>query len=106
MTWRKRKEDLKVVNSFELLESSSNDAGLVLLVDAICILELDHPLAGDELDAGRKSRDLDDMPAVHLLERGILKSQRNFPEHSIRSVESVLILVRLCVSCRDLCWVG
>jgi hypothetical protein len=40
---------LKVVNSFELLESSNNDAGLVLLVDAVCILELDHPLAGDEL---------------------------------------------------------
>jgi len=97
---------LKVVNSFELLESSSNDAGLVLLVDAICILELDHPLAGDELDAGRKSRDLDDTPAAHLLERMILKSQRSFPEHSIRSVESVLILERLCVSIRDLCRVG
>jgi len=89
-----------------LLESSSNDAGLVLLVDAICILELDHPLAGDELDAGRQSRDLDDTPAAHLLERMILKSQRSFPVHSIRSIESVLILERLCVSSRDLCWVG
>jgi hypothetical protein len=77
---------LKVVNSFALLESSSNDAGLVLLVDVICILELDHPLARDELDAGRKGRDLDDTPAAHLLERMILKSQRSFPEHSIRSM--------------------
>ena len=97
---------MKVVNSFALLESSSNDAGLVLLVDAICILELDHPLAGDKLDAGRKSRDLDDTPAAHLLERMTLKSQRSFPVHSIRSIESVLILERLCVSSRDLCWVG
>ncbi len=56
---------MKVVNSFALLESSSNDAGLVLLVDAVCILELEHPLTGDELDAGRKSRDLDDTPAAH-----------------------------------------
>ncbi len=47
-----RREALKVVNSFALLESSSNDAGLVLLVDTVCILELEHPLAGDELDAG------------------------------------------------------
>jgi hypothetical protein len=46
---------LKVVNSFALLESSSNDAGLVLLVDAVCILELEHPLVENELDAGRKS---------------------------------------------------
>ena len=46
---------MKVVNSFALLESSSNDAGLVLLVDAVCILELEHPLAENELDAGRKS---------------------------------------------------
>ncbi len=51
---------MKVVNSFALLESSNNDAGLVLLVDVVCILELDHPLVGDELDTGRKSRDLDD----------------------------------------------
>jgi hypothetical protein len=36
----------------------------------------------------------------------ILKIQRSFPEHSIRSVESVLILERLCVSSRSLCWVG
>jgi len=93
-------------SQLELLESSGNDAALVLLVDAICILELDQPPAGDELDAGRKSRDLDDTPAAHLLERMILKSQRSFPEHSIRSVERVLILERLCVSSRDLCWVG
>jgi hypothetical protein len=99
VTWRKRKEALKVVNSFELLD-------LVLLVDTICILELDHPLAGDEVDAGRKSRDLDDMSAVHLVERMILKSQHNFPEHSIRSFENVLILESLCVSSHDLCWVG
>ena len=46
------------------------------------------------------------MPAAHLLEGMILKIQRSFPEHSIRSVESVLILERLCVSNRDLCWVG
>ena len=46
---------MKVVNSFALLESSSNDAGLVLLVDAVCILELEHPLVENELDAGRKS---------------------------------------------------
>jgi hypothetical protein len=32
----------------------------------------------------------------------ILKIQRSFPEHSIRSVESVLILERLCVSSGDL----
>jgi hypothetical protein len=55
---------LKVVNSFALIESSNNDAVLVLLVDVVCILELDHPLAGDELDAGRKSRDLDDTTAA------------------------------------------
>jgi hypothetical protein len=69
---------LKVVNSFALLESSSNDVGLVLLVDAVCILELEHPLAGDELDAGRKSRDLDDTPAAHLLERTVLKISAAF----------------------------
>ena len=46
---------MKVVNSFALLESSINDAGLVLLVDAVCILELEHPLVENELDAGRKS---------------------------------------------------
>ncbi len=97
---------MKVVNSFALIESSSNDTGLVLLVDTICILELDHPLTGDELDAGKKSRDLDDTPAAHLLERMILKSQRSFPEQSIRSVESVLILESLCVSSLYLCWVG
>jgi hypothetical protein len=92
-----RIEALKVVSSCALLESSSNDAGLVLLVDAVCILELEHPLAGDELDVGRKNRDLDDKPAAHLLERMILKIQRSFPELSIRSVESVLILERPCV---------
>ncbi len=92
-----RIEDLKVVNSCALLESSSNDAVLVLLVDAVCILELEHPLAGDELDVGRKNRDLDDTPAAHLLERMILKIQHSFPEHSIRSVEIVLILERPCV---------
>jgi hypothetical protein len=66
ITWRKRvagpqahlrgsrRETLKVVNSFALLESSSNDVVLVLLVDTVCILELKHPLAGDELDTGRK----------------------------------------------------
>ncbi len=46
-------ETLKVVNSFALLEPSSHDAGLVLLVDVVCILELDHPLAGDELQLWR-----------------------------------------------------
>ncbi len=97
---------MKVVNSFALIESSSNDAGLVLLVDAVCILELEQSLAVDELDAGSKSRDLDDTPAAHLLECMILKSQRSFPEHSIRNVERVLILERLCVSSRDLCRVG
>ncbi len=89
---------MKVVNSFALLESSSNDADLVLLVDTVCILELEQSLAGDELDAGRKNRDLDDTPSAHLLERMILKIQHSFPEHWIRSVESVLILERLCVS--------
>jgi hypothetical protein len=79
---------LKVVNSVALLESYSNDAGLVLLVDAVCILELEHPLAGNELDAGRKNRDLDDTPAAHLLERMILKSQRSFSEHSIRTLKT------------------
>ncbi len=79
---------MKVVNSVALLESYSNDAGLVLLVDAVCILELEHPLAGNELDAGRKNRDLDDTPAAHLLERMILKSQRSFSEHSIRTLKT------------------
>ena len=95
---------MKAVNSFALLESS-NDAGLVLLVDAIGILELQHPLACDGLDARRKSRDLDDTPAAHLLERMILEIQCSFPEHSIRSGKSVLILKRLCISSRNLGWV-
>jgi hypothetical protein len=42
VTWRKRKESLKVINSFELLESSTNDEVLVFLVDTICILEITH----------------------------------------------------------------
>ena len=89
---------MKVVNSFALLESSSNDAGLVLLVDAVCILELEHPLAGDELDAGWKSRDLDDTPAAHLLEGMILKIQRSFPEYSIRRDKSVDVCMLLIPS--------
>ena len=47
-----------------------------------------------------------DTPAAHLLERIILKIQRSFPEHSIRSDECVLILERLSVGSRDLCWIG
>jgi hypothetical protein len=96
--WR---ETLKVVNSFALLEPSSHDASLVLLVHSIGKLEVQHPLARNGLDAGRKSRDLDDTPAAHLLERIILKIQRSFPEHSIRSDECVLILERLSVGGRD-----
>ena len=97
---------MKVVNSFALLVSSSNDAGLVLLVDAVGILERQHPLARDGLDTGRKSINLDDTPAAHLLEHLILKIQRSLPEHSIRSVKSVLILERLGVRSSDLCWIG
>ena len=93
---------MKVVNFFLLLESSSNDAVLVLLVDVVGILEFEHPLARNELDVGRKSRDFDDTSADHLLERMKLKIQHSFPGHSIRSVESVLILERLCVSSHDL----
>ncbi len=78
----------------------------MLLVHSIGKLELQHPLARDGLDAGRKCRDLDDTPAAHLLERIILKIQRSFPEHSIRSDECVLILERLSVGSRDLCWIG
>jgi hypothetical protein len=70
--WR---EALKVVvNSFALLEPSSHDASLVLLVHSICKLELQNPLARDGLDARRKkSRDLDDAPATHPLERIVLE---------------------------------
>jgi hypothetical protein len=100
--WR---ETLKVVNSFALLESSSHDASLVLLVHSIGKLELQHPLACDGLDAGRKSRDLDDSPAAHLLDCIRLKIQRSFPQNSIRSDEGVLILERLSVSSRGLCWI-
>ncbi len=78
----------------------------MLLVHSIGKLDLQHPLARDGLDAGRKSRDLDDTPAAHLLERIILKIQRSFPEHSIMNDECVLILERLSVGSRDLCWIG
>ncbi len=81
----------------------SHDTSIVLLVHSICKFELQHPLARDGLDAGRKSRDLDDTLAAHLLERIILKIQRSIPEHSIRSDECVLILERLSVSSHDLC---
>ncbi len=76
---------------------------LVLLVHSIGKLELQPPLARDGLDAGRKSRDLDDTPAAHLLERTVVKIQRSFPKNSIRSVS---ILERLFVGIRDLCWIG
>ena len=68
-----RREVLKVVNSFALLESSGNDTGLVLLVDTVYILDLKHPLAGRGYDT---------------------QDPTQLPEHSIRSVESVLILER------------
>ncbi len=97
---------MKVVNSFALLEPSSHDASLVLFVHSIGKLELQHPLTRDGLDAGRKSRDLDDTSADHLLERIILKIRRSLPEHSIRSDECVLILERLSVGSHDLCWIG
>ena len=64
---------MEVVNSFVMLEASTDDAGLVLLVDAVGILELQHPLRGDGLDTGRKSRNLDDTSAAHLLESLIFK---------------------------------
>jgi hypothetical protein len=97
---------LKVVNSFALLEPSTPDARLVLLVHSIGKLELKHPLARDGIDAGRKSRDLDDTPTAHLLERIVLKIQRSFAGHSFRSDERALILERLSVGSRDLCWTG
>jgi hypothetical protein len=68
------------------------------------LLASDDPRASWFLQ--KSSRDLDDTPADYLLEGMILKIQHSFPEHSIRSVKSVLILERLCVSSRDLCWVG
>ena len=97
---------MEVVNSFALLEPSSHDASLVLLVHSIGELELQHPLARDGLDAWRQSRELDDAPAAHLFERTVLKIQRSFPENSIRSDESVLKLDGLRVSSRGLCWIG
>jgi hypothetical protein len=85
-----------------LLETSSDNVALVLLVHAIGILELQHPFAGDGLDVGRKSRDLDNSPAAHSLESLILKVQSSFPEHTVRSNERVLILEWLRVSGGDL----
>lgn len=78
----------------------------MLLVHLLDKLELLNPLARDGLDTGRKSRKPDDSPAAHLFQRVILKIQCSFPEDSIRSDKSVLILERLGVGSSDMGWIG